>query len=111
MRWEYITKIRQFLEEGRYIVYVDETWYDTHDLVKKGPTDWTENCYLQGTLSRGKRIITPNACDNCYYSAIKTEYDLDHYTVLSTWVEISLRFIPSFDTFHYTVIMLESQTV
>ncbi|XP_063929902.1 uncharacterized protein C21orf140 homolog [Zophobas morio] len=61
MRWEYITKIRQFREEGRYIVYVDETWYDTHDLVKKDLTDGTENCYLQGPPSRGKRIIILHA--------------------------------------------------
>ncbi|KAJ3648423.1 hypothetical protein Zmor_020228 [Zophobas morio] len=56
MRWEYITKIRQFREEGRYIVCVDET-----DLVKKGLTDGTENCYLEGPPSRDKRIIILHA--------------------------------------------------
>lgn len=35
MRWDYINEIRRYRQENRNIVYLDETWYDTHDLIKK----------------------------------------------------------------------------
>jgi hypothetical protein len=56
-RMEYITQIRQFRQEDREIVYLDVTWYDSHDVVKKGCSDGTSNCVLNTPPSRGKSII------------------------------------------------------
>lgn len=61
MRWDYINEIRRYRQENRNIVYLDETWYDTHDLIKKGLTDGTNNCVLQAPPSTGKRIIILHA--------------------------------------------------
>lgn len=35
LRWDYVQQIRKYREKGRYIVYLDETWYDSHDVLKK----------------------------------------------------------------------------
>lgn len=34
-RTEFIVKIRQYRQENRPIIYLNETWYDTHDILKK----------------------------------------------------------------------------
>lgn len=34
-RVNYLHQIKQFRDENRTIIYLDETWYDTHDTVKK----------------------------------------------------------------------------
>ena len=34
-RYEYLRKIRKLRAEGFLPVFIDETWYDTHDVVKK----------------------------------------------------------------------------
>jgi hypothetical protein len=60
-RWEYITQIRKYRQECRYVVYLDETWYDTHDMVKRGISDGTNNCCLKSVPSKGKRIIILHA--------------------------------------------------
>jgi predicted site-specific integrase-resolvase len=39
LRFEYIHQIRKFRAEGRSIIVLDETWYDSHDVLKKGITD------------------------------------------------------------------------
>lgn len=60
-RYEYLTSIKQFRQEGRYICFLDETWFDTHAVVKKGWTDKSDNCVLDVPPSRGKRIIILHA--------------------------------------------------
>jgi hypothetical protein len=60
-RFEYIQQIRKYREEKRPIIFLDETWYDTHDVVKKGITDGSSNCVLNIPPSRGKRIIVLHA--------------------------------------------------
>lgn len=60
-RIEYIDKIRQFRREGRPIYYLDETWYDTHDVLRKGWTDNTDKSCMNTPVSRGKRIIILHA--------------------------------------------------
>lgn len=57
----YLDKIRQFREENRNIVYLDETWYDTHETKQKGWTDGTTKTTLDAPPSRGKRIIIVHA--------------------------------------------------
>lgn len=61
LRKEYVMQIRQFRSEGRPIVYLDETWYDSHDVVVKGWIDDSDLCCLETPPSRGKRIIILNA--------------------------------------------------
>jgi transposase len=60
-RTEYISKIRKYREEGRNIVYLDETWFDTHDVLSKGWMDNSGKCCLDTPVSRGKRIIILHA--------------------------------------------------
>jgi transposase len=57
LRFEYIHQIRKFRAEGRSIIVLDETWYDSHDVLKKGITDGSSKCVLNTPPSRGKRII------------------------------------------------------
>ena len=56
-RQEYLRKIKEYRESNRYIVYLDETWFDTHDVVQYGWVDGTQNCSLNTSCSRGKRTI------------------------------------------------------
>ena len=39
-RYEYLRKIRKLRAKGFLPVFIDETWYDTHDVVKK---TWSDN--------------------------------------------------------------------
>ncbi|XP_050514129.1 uncharacterized protein LOC126889663 [Diabrotica virgifera virgifera] len=41
----------------RNIVYLDETWYDTHDTVKKSWTNNNKKCFNSVPPNKGKRII------------------------------------------------------
>jgi transposase len=61
-RTKFIQNIRQYRQEGRLIVYLDETWYDTHDVLKKGWVDDSGKCRLITPPSRGKRLIILHAC-------------------------------------------------
>lgn len=61
LRDEYLTKIKAFREQKRFICYLDETWYDTHDTVKKGWNDDSDFCSVNVPVSRGKRIIIAHA--------------------------------------------------
>lgn len=61
LRDEYLTKVKAFREEKRFICYLDETWYDTHDTVKKGWDDGSGMCSVNVPVSRGKRIIIAHA--------------------------------------------------
>lgn len=60
-RLEYVTEIRKFREQGREIIYLDETWFDTHDVKTKGLTDKSRHCFLNVPPSRGKRVIILHA--------------------------------------------------
>lgn len=57
-RWrlDYLSKIDNFRKENRPIFYLDETWFDTHDTIKKGWVDDSSKCRLNVPSSRGKRI-------------------------------------------------------
>lgn len=54
-RIKYLENIKLYREEGKSIYYLDETWYDTHDFVKRGWVD--DNCVLDVPPSRGKRLL------------------------------------------------------
>lgn len=76
-RYKFIDRIRKLRSEGCRIIYLDETWFDTHDVVKKGWDDGTCNCVLKAPTSRGKRIMVLHAggsegwVDNCLYLSAK----------------------------------------
>ena len=61
LRQEYLRKIKEYRESNRHIIYLDETWFDTHDVVQYGWVDETQNCSLNAPSSRGKRIIILHA--------------------------------------------------
>lgn len=60
-RFQYIQDIRKYRAEGRPIIYLDETWYDTHDIQNRGLNDGSSSCILNVPPSRGKRIIILHA--------------------------------------------------
>lgn len=60
-RMEYVRAIKNFRLEGKNIIFLDETWYDTHDLKKKGFADQSSKCFLNAPCSRGQRIIILHA--------------------------------------------------
>lgn len=60
-RQEYLRKIKEYRQSDREIVYLDETWFDTHDVVKYGWVDNSNKCTLSGPCSRGKRVIILHA--------------------------------------------------
>lgn len=56
-RYDYLLDIDRYRQQGKTIYYLDETWYDTHDIVKKGWNDSSDQCQLDVPASRGKRLI------------------------------------------------------
>ncbi|KAJ4430004.1 hypothetical protein ANN_22209 [Periplaneta americana] len=60
-RYNYLQRLNKLRSEGSQIVFLDETWYDTHDVVRKGWDDGTCNCILKSPSSRGKRIMVLHA--------------------------------------------------
>ena len=42
-------------------VYLDETWFDSHETVSRLLSDGSKSCSLRGPVSRGKRIVTGHA--------------------------------------------------
>lgn len=45
--YNYLQRLNILRSEGFQIVFLDETWYDTHDVVRKGWDDGTCNCILK----------------------------------------------------------------
>ena len=60
-RYEYLHRLNQLRAEGCQIVYLDETWYDTHDVTEKGWVDGSCACTLNAPVSRGKCIMILHA--------------------------------------------------
>lgn len=60
-RSKYLTEIRKYRRENRSIIYLDETWYDTHDTVSKGWVDQSDKCRTRAPSNRGKRITILHA--------------------------------------------------
>ena len=47
--------------EGYTPVYLDETWFDSHETVSRLLSDGSKSCSLRGPVSRGKRIVIAHA--------------------------------------------------
>lgn len=60
-RHQYITAIQQYRSENRPIIYLDETWYDTHDTSKKGWIDASKHSTTKAPSNKGKRITILHA--------------------------------------------------
>lgn len=60
-RQEYLRQIKELRRAGRNIYYLDETWFDTHDVVQYGWVDNSKECCLNAPCSRGKRLIILHA--------------------------------------------------
>ena len=60
-RQDYLRKIKEYRDAYRDIIYLDETWFDTHDVVQYGWVDNSKKCRLSAPCSRGKRIIILHA--------------------------------------------------
>ena len=61
LRQEYLHKIKECRQSNRCIIYLDETWFDTHDVVRYSWVDNSKNCCLNTPCSRGKHIIILHA--------------------------------------------------
>lgn len=60
-RFEYLTKIAEYRSKNRPIIYLDETWFDTHDTPSKGWVDSSDRCKTKAPSNRGKRITIIHA--------------------------------------------------
>lgn len=62
LRDQYLTRIEQARLDGCKVFCLDETWFDSHDTVKKG---WTrpddKDLRLDLPTSRGKRFLILHA--------------------------------------------------
>ncbi|XP_072390898.1 uncharacterized protein [Diabrotica undecimpunctata] len=58
IKWwiEYIEKNSQYRSECREIYYLDETWFDSHEMIDKAWTNGTRKCQIYVPHSRDKRI-------------------------------------------------------
>ena len=76
-RYKYLQKLKCLRRQGYNIIFLDETWFHTHDVNKKGWDDRTCNCTLIVPVSRGKRIMVLHAggkdgwVPNCLYLSAK----------------------------------------
>ena len=60
-RYNFLRKIRLLRKEGWNPIYLDETWYDTHDVVRKCWDDKSEKCVVTDKVSKGKRVVICHA--------------------------------------------------
>jgi transposase len=60
-RFNYLQEIKRYRLENRSIIYLDETWFDTHDTVSKGWVDSSQNCQTKAPSNKGKRITIIHA--------------------------------------------------
>lgn len=61
VRAEYLHKVRLARKAGKHLVYLDETWYDTHEVAAKGWSDQSQKCLLKMPTNQGKRLIILHA--------------------------------------------------
>lgn len=57
----YLKKIEDYRTQAKNIIYLDKTWYDTHDVCKRDWADGSIKTALDVSSSRGKRIIILHA--------------------------------------------------
>lgn len=60
-RFDYLKSIKKYRLENRPIIYLDETWFDTHDTPAKGWVDPSGKCQTKAPSNKGKRITILHA--------------------------------------------------
>ena len=60
-RYEFLRNIKKLRGQGWTPVYLDETWYDTHDVVRKIWDDKSDKCVVTDKVSKGKRVVICHA--------------------------------------------------
>ena len=84
-------------------VYIDETWYGTHDTIKKMWSDDSGKCQVSKFLSEGKKVVICHAvCKNGFIpnslllrikslAAVHSDYQMDmNAELFETWFEKQL---------------------
>jgi len=60
-RFKYLNNLAKYRQENRLIIYLDETWFDSHEVYDFGWTDSSKNCVLKIVRTRGKRLLILHA--------------------------------------------------
>ena len=60
-RSQYLRDIIEYRVQKRPIIYLDETWFDTHDTPSSGWDDSSGKCVTRAPSNRGKRITILHA--------------------------------------------------
>ena len=53
LRYEYLTTVQKYRAETRQIIYLDETWYETHDTVSTGWVDSFDKFKTKAPSNKG----------------------------------------------------------
>ena len=56
-RYKYLLEIAKYRVQNYLINYLDETWYDSNNTVKKIWTDSSKESNLSAPVSKGKRVV------------------------------------------------------
>ena len=66
-RYRYLLQIKQYHLQGYLIVYLDETWFDSHNTARIIWSDKTTNCSTSGPFSKSKRVVICHAeCEETF---------------------------------------------
>ena len=57
MRYKYLINVHKYHEDGYLIIYLDETWFISHDTVQMLWSDGRKNSSLSEPPLRGKRVV------------------------------------------------------
>ena len=56
-RYKYLLEIAKYRAQNCLIVYLNATWYDSHDAVKEVLTDSSKVSHLSAPVSEGQKYI------------------------------------------------------
>lgn len=64
LRHRFLRQIAQVRAQGKNIVYLDETWFDTHTVPSRLWSDGSDQCIVDVPATRGKRLLILHAGGN-----------------------------------------------
>ena len=70
--YEFLRKINKLRSEGYLPIYIYETWYDTHNTIKKMWSDGSAKCQVSKFASKGRRVVI-------YHARCRTDLYQIHY--------------------------------
>ncbi len=59
-RCNYLRKVKKAKEEGKYLIYLDETWFNVGEAAEKIWSDGTHYC-TQASVNGGEHLIVVHA--------------------------------------------------